>query len=312
MKEIRSKIIAVASVALFAVSVSACDSVSPDGGSTGTVVITDAADSSAEDTEETDAADGAVSEAPVPERDDDGSKISVIEVTDKAGEVVTDADSKPVTEIALIDDKGTVITDSKGHYAKPNLKPVTEAQHIVDNKVTIGKPPKMEENNPNAAEILPYGPTVTIDSTEAAAGDTVSLKVKISGNGNSGFMALLGNIDIDTKYFDIVETVGGDKDDEENEFSVPYNNMTFNVLDKSGTVKTVNTLFLNPGANVSGDFVLATITLKVKDDAPAGKYDIAFDLSDPSAKCNMRDDSGSEPVVKVLTAKFVNGSVTVK
>lgn len=58
----------------------------------------------------------------IPEKDDDGNKIEIVEVTDAEGAVVTDADSKPVTELAIVDEKGAVITDANGQNAKPNIK----------------------------------------------------------------------------------------------------------------------------------------------------------------------------------------------
>lgn len=57
----------------------------------------------------------------IPEKDADGNKIEVVEVTDAQGEVVVDDAGKAVTELNIVDEKGAVITDAEGNKAKPNI-----------------------------------------------------------------------------------------------------------------------------------------------------------------------------------------------
>lgn len=65
--------------------------------------------------------DTASVEAVIPEKDADGNKIEIVEVTDAQGEVVKDENDKPVTELEIVDEKGEVITEANGEKAKPNI-----------------------------------------------------------------------------------------------------------------------------------------------------------------------------------------------
>ena len=305
MKEIRSKIFAVAAIALMAVSATACESAVPDGGNTTTTVISDN-DSS-----------GDTTDVPViPEADDDGSKISVVEVTDAAGEAVTNADSKPVTELVILDEKGTVITQANGEKAKPNLttqKTSSDSTSAAD----IGKPPKMENETVdlNGIEVKKesYGPTLTLPDIEAKAGEEVKFKINVSDN--TGFTALVAYLDVNKDYFEFVKKTskGGDTDDPNYRDTALGSNMSVNPFQKDDD-PTVNSLlclfFDSSNTPMVGDAVFATITLKVKEGTPAGKYDLKFDADGDGNEdmCNIIEGSD----VIVLNPKYINGSITIK
>lgn len=314
MKEIRTKLIAVAVLALFAVSATACEAAKPDGGTTTTTTVSDNSDSSSSDAagENSDASaddESAVSEAPVPEKDDDGSKISVVEVTDAAGSAVTDAASKPVTELVIVDDKGTVVTDAKGQNAKPNIKPAPAVTKVAD---SIGTPPKMtdapQDINGVKIENASYGPTLTLSSAEAKAGDTVQLKINITDNAK-GFTALMAYVDANSEYFEIIESEcnGGDRDAADYKRSQFGKNMTVNAYDKGSIVYM---FFDSQMKQAKDDGVFATVTLKVKEGTPAGKYDITFNTTGDGGAMGNNIEEGSS-TVQIISPKYVNGSVTV-
>ncbi|MDO5147756.1 MAG: cohesin domain-containing protein [Oscillospiraceae bacterium] len=313
MKEIRSKIIAVSAVALFAVSAASCSSAKPE--ETGTVVVTNAVTDAARD----DNSSSDSTEAPVPEKDDDGSQISVIEVTDAEGAKVTAENGKPVTELAVLDKNGAVVTNKKGENVKPNIKVTTAAERIVENKETL--PPVKNSNSPSVTneytpQYIAEGPTVSIPDIEAKPGETVTFKVNVTGN--TGYTALVSWIDINSKYFEFVSYEGGDTDDADNEDSSQYNNTTFQVIEKKGSkdLSTLVCLYFDGGLkSLEGDLTYATVTLKVKDKTPAGKYTIAFDGEgdgNGTAMCNNIVEDNGEKKIIVPTPKYKNGSITVK
>lgn len=57
----------------------------------------------------------------IPDTDDDGNKITVIEVTENGGAKVTDENNNPVTELAIVDKSGSIITNAEGSAVKPNI-----------------------------------------------------------------------------------------------------------------------------------------------------------------------------------------------
>lgn len=308
MKEIRSKIIAIAAIACFAVSVASCDAAKPD--STETVVVTDTAAN--------DSSDSAVSEAPVPEIDDDGSKISVVEVTDSNGEAVTEKNGKPVTELAVVDEKGSVVTDAKGNNVKPNIKVTTAAEKIVENQEPHAVGGNSNNNNNNNAnnELAPQyiaeGPTVSLPDIEASAGETVTFKVDVTGN--TGYTALLAWIEVNSKYFEFVKYDGGDLDDPDYEDSEAYNNTSFNLYQKKDAKDTstlICTYFNSSLVTLEGNTTYATIQLKVKDKTPAGKYELSFDADGDGNGAAMCNNIVDKKVI-VPTPKYKNGSITVK
>ncbi len=87
-----------------------CENTSPDG------TVSTSSPSAGQPSD-----DSAQNDEYIPEKDADGYKIEVAEVTDAQGDVVKDDAGNPVTELNIVDDKGAVITDASGNKAKPNI-----------------------------------------------------------------------------------------------------------------------------------------------------------------------------------------------
>lgn len=253
MKNIRSKIAAIAAVSLFAFAVTSCESVKPDTANSNTVAVTD---SSAQD------------------------------------------------------ENSAASPDSGSDAA------VTEG---------IGKPPKMDNNASGSTSegsikntTVDYGPTLTIPDIEASAGEEVTFKIGLTNN--TGITALIAWLDLNNEYFEFVKGVGGDADDEENEDSYMFNNITFNTYDNAGdsSKKDITTVicfyFDSSLQSLKEDGTYATITLKVKDGTPAGKYDLCFDADgegNGTAMCNNYDPEVSDGII-IPTPVYKNGTITVK
>jgi hypothetical protein len=182
-----------------------------------------------------------------------------------------------------------------------------------------GKPPKMDENASNEDAPVPQKTvdeslTLSLPDVEASAGEEVTFKVDLSDN--SGLTTLITWIDFNKEYFEYVSAVGGDADDEENEDSVMYSNITFNTFEKEDEPDktTLVCLYLDGSQQSFRDnTTFATVTLKVKDDTPAGKYDLSFDTDldgDGAAMCN--DYDRDTETLLIRTPVFKNGSITVK
>ncbi len=196
---------------------------------------------------------------------------------------------------------------SKSEDSTADAKPSNSADEI-------GKPPKMNENNLVDQQVVSEGLTLSLPDIEASAGEEVSFKVDLSDN--SGLTTLIAWIDFNKDYFEYVSAVGGDADDEENEDSVMYSNLTFNTFNKEDEPdKTTLVCLYLDGAQQTfkENTTFATVTLKVKEDTPAGKYDLAFDPDldgNGGAMCN--DYDRKNEVLLIRTPKFKNGSITVK
>lgn len=247
-----------------------------------------------------------VTSAPAAETDSDGSMITYVSVTDADGKVVTNADNKPVTEAVLADNKGNIITDANGKNVAPNIK---------ERIVTTASANKT--NSEAKTKIDGKGPTLTIPSDlEATAGEEFKFKIGITDN--TGYCSLIAYLDIEDKYFEVVDITGGDTDDANNKKSPEYegfNDINFwdgiNSAKKNAGIKCAVMLFLNVQSPIKGDTTFATVTLKVKDDVAPGKYDLSFDpAGDGSTLCNNLENLDSNPTV--LQPTYVNGSVTIK
>jgi hypothetical protein len=203
-------------------------------------------------------------------------------------------------------DENSAGEDSTGEDSTAEAKPSGNSAE------EIGKPPKMNENNLVEQQKLNDGPTLTLPDIEASAGEEVSFKVDLSDN--DGITALVAWIDINTKYFEYVSCVGGDADDEENEDSVMYSNLTANPYTKEDAADTTTLVcmyFDGSQQSFKENTTYATVTLKVKEDTPAGKYDLAFDSAgDGGAMCN--DYDREKQVLLIRTPTYKNGSITVK
>lgn len=328
MDKKKSRLITIALACLLSVSFASCDS--DKGDKIGTTVVTSATDKTAEknddsksedkdDTTKEDDKDTEVTTVTLPEKDDDGSKITVIAVTDEDNKAVTDDKGKEVTKVAIVDDKGEIVTDAKGSEVAPNIA-VTEAttttksDRIVTTAVTSA--PDNSGNaettkNPNAAAEIDDGPVLTIpDDIEAAPGEEFTFKISITGN--AGYSSLIAWLDVNEKYFEYVSFTGGDPDASNHNRSVERMNTSLTEYKKPGTtdLKTLVLMYFDPQAkNLTGDTTFATVTLKAKDDVKPGEYELCFDAeADGHAMSNRVVNF--EPVV--LNPTYVNGTVTIK
>lgn len=102
----------------------------------------------------------------IPEKDDDGNKIEVIEVTDAAGAVVKDENDKPVTELAIVDSNGVVITDANGQNAKPNISSNGSNNNSNNSNNSNNNSSNNNNNSSNsnnaAEEVIPKSDPVTV------------------------------------------------------------------------------------------------------------------------------------------------------
>ena len=332
MKEIRSRIIAASLICLFAGSAVSCQSTKPEN--QGTTVVTKEVTDSNENNNNNDSnnnsddksSNNSVTEAPVPEKDNDGSKITVIEVTDAENKPVTNSDKSKVTELAVVDDKGNVITDDKGENVKPNITVTTKADRIV----ATDKTEKTENNNNNNNNNngnnnsenksdtihLAEGPTLTLpDGLEAKPGETVKFKIPVTGN--TGYHGLIAWLCLDNKYFEFVSYEGGDPEDPNYTFSPQRNNTTFTEIedDDNTGISTIYSMYFDASLDqITGDTTFATITIKVKDGTPAGEYPLEFgkDPKPNNAMCNTIKEIDGKKKVASLTPTYKNGSIIVK
>ncbi|MBE6853616.1 MAG: hypothetical protein E7505_09140 [Ruminococcus sp.] len=324
MKELRSRLTIISLICLFAVSVASCESTKPDSGNSTVVVTntteeTDAPDESSKDDSSKDnskdnneTTNTASTEAPVPEKDAEGSKISVVEVTDAQSKPVTKDGGAAVTELVIVDDKGAVITDSKGS----NAKPVTEAVTTAADRIVATDPPSTNKPSGNVSPEVKKGPTLTIPKgIEAKAGEEFTFKIEVSDN--PGFHGLIAWLDINEKYFDLVSFKSGDPDSSNYEDSDVYNYLEFTEHTKEGSkdLKTLIMMYFDMNCKqLTGDVTYATITLKVKEGTPAGEYDLAFDTVQDAgrAQCNTTETVDGKTIIVPLKNTYVNGSVIVK
>jgi hypothetical protein len=148
------------------------------------------------------------------------------------------------------------------------------------------------------------------------AGDTVTIKVKVTDNNDGGFNALNCWLDIDTDIFefDLKKFVAGDADDKENEDSLPFSNETLNVFKKDGTPDNIQTILAlySDTNNLEGDSVLVTIPLKIKEGVKDGYYSIPFDAKgDGGAMANRVITKDGDRVPQVLNPTFLGAIVQV-
>ncbi|WP_044974950.1 cohesin domain-containing protein [Ruminococcus sp. HUN007] len=157
------------------------------------------------------------------------------------------------------------------------------------------------------------GPTVDAGVYSVKAGETFKIKLKVTNNGE-GFNALNSWLDVDTNVFEIVSMEAGDTDDPENGDSYAYSNTTVNTFQKNGAaagVKTVLALYSDAN-NLTGDTVIATITLKAKDGVKDGNYSLPFDAKgDDGAMGNRIITENGERKPIVLNPTFRGAAVTV-
>jgi len=304
MKKIKSTMLAISLICAFSLALAGCND--NDSKKSGTSVVTKEPGNS------NSSSDKDTTEVTIPEKDDDGSKITVFDVTDTEGNTVTDSKGAPVTTLALVDDDGKAITDAKGNYVAPNIAVTKKPERVVSATGNSNSNGNGNGNSNSNVKVTSDGPTVSIDKDiEASAGEEFKFKINITGN--TGYTSLIAWLDIDTKYFEFVSFEGGDPDSSNYKRSPEKLNTLCNEYTKPGS-KDLNTLVLmyfDPSCvSLVGDTTYATITLKVKEDTPKGTYDLAFDAeTDGTAKCNNVD---ADKNVIVCTPKYQNGSIKVK
>ena len=338
----KSRLIAVTLACLLSVSFTSC---TDDEKENSTVVVnSDSKDSQTEsksddskndeskndeskngETKKDDDAGTEVTTVTLPEKDDDGSKITVVAVTDADNKPVTNAKGSEVTKVAIVDDKGNVITDSKGSEVAPNIKETKatttkKPDRIVTTAATTAAKPEdtpQSSKNENASPKLDDGPTLTIpNDIEVAPGEEFTFKISVTGN--AGYSSLIAWLDIEEKYFEFISFKAGDPDSSNYNRSPEKQNTTCKEYTKPGTtgLKTLLMLYFDAsGENLSGDTTYATITLKAKEDVNPGKYELCFDTvadGETKAKATRVVPDGSQKNAAVLKPTYVNGSVTIK
>ena len=145
------------------------------------------------------------------------------------------------------------------------------------------------------------GPTVDAGTYKVKAGETFKVKLKATNN-KDGFNALNSWLDVDTDVFEIVGMEGGDIDDPENDDSLAFSNVTLNQFHKDNAPANVTTILAlySDTNNLTGDAVIATITLKVKEGTADNNYVLTFDAKgDGGAMANrvVTKDGERAPVV---------------
>lgn len=186
-----------------------------------------------------------------------------------------------------------------------------------DSAEDIGKPPKMDDNGGSSDDSIASqkkvsdGPTVSLPDIEASAGEEVTFKINVTDN--EGLTALVALVELEDDCLEYVSFTGGDADDEENEDSPMYSNVSLNPYaneDADGTTNLYCMYFDGNQDTLAGDFTFATVTVKVKDDAAAGKHDLKFDTNTEGDTCNDYDRENG--VILIKTPTYKNGSITVK
>lgn len=299
MKQTKNRIAAALAVCAISASFAAC--ADKNNGNTSTSVVTN---------EQT----AAVTEITYPEKDADGSQISVVKVTDASGNVVTDAEGAAVTEPVILDMAGNIITNAQGAPVTPNF---SQEQHIVATDVTAAG------NNSSGSQSgttldSSNGPTVNVTGPEDAA--TLNVKpgdeftVKITSLENPGYTSLFAWLDVDTDIFEIVETKSGDPESDDYIESPARNNVSVKTIQKSenpsdytdnpntsANYSTIMLLYFDQTLEkVTDKTVLSTVKLKVKESAQAGEYTLGFDTVQNKGKTQANTIGDDNSVIKLI------------
>ncbi|MBE6852760.1 MAG: hypothetical protein E7505_04715 [Ruminococcus sp.] len=160
------------------------------------------------------------------------------------------------------------------------------------------------------------GPTVYIDDMYAQPGEDIVLKINVTDN-DEGYDSLMVWLDIDTRYFvfDEENWIPGDSDDPYYEDSLQFNNTSINPgYVKPGTenLQTLIHLYFDPvHEHLSGDFVYASIPLRIKEDTPVGVYPMFLDyIGHPgSTMCSRVEFENGRFEQKGLNPLYISGNV---
>lgn len=134
--------------------------------------------------------------------------------------------------------------------------------------------------------------TVSLDSVKGKPGDTVNVPIKLTDVPHDGIYGMKFNFKYDKNALNIVEIK------REKLISDAY---SFSTSDSAGGLCIVSLVALDGKKLVNKDGVLATIKIKIKDNAK-GVYSIKCDAD----KCELFDKNYAE-----INTKFIDGSVTV-
>ncbi len=316
MNQKKARITAVALVCILTVSLAACNKNKKVDSTTTVVNNTNKAGDST-----------SVPEYTYPEKDSNGNKITMVEVTDKDGKKVTDTKGSAVTQVGVLDKNGAVITDQKGALVTPSLN---DNAHTVEVKSTDA-PAANQDSSPVEVVEESNGPTVRLlnasdnsDQFTGKPGD--EMVVKLSTDKNTGYAALLSWIDVNTDIFEIVKYEPGDPtlaDYKKSKAKSGSQLLTFKKADnaagyptninKTDNFTTIVCLYYDSKLEkITDEMTVATITLKIKDDVKPGDYSLDFDsIQDVGkSKCSYVKD-GSTTIVN-CTPKYINAKVKVQ
>ncbi len=313
MSQNKSRLTAIALICMLTVSFASCNKKNEDDSATKVV---------------TDIKHNQVTTVPAvtyPETDDNGNKITMVEVTDESGKKVTDAKGSVVTQVGVLNQSGLLVTDKNGALVTPsiNVKPHTAAANSAAPVTVSGN--KEDENIIKVSS----GPTVRIlsadesDDITGKAGEEIV--VKLSTDSNPGYSGLTSWIDINTDIFEIVKCEPGDPTLPDYKRSKAKSGSSINQFKKSDNASlyiansnktdnytTILCLYFDSKLEkLTEKTTLATITLKIKDDVKAGEYDLGFDsIQDKgNSQCNYVDDAKQ---IVSATPKFIDAKVKVQ
>ena len=108
----------------------------------------------------------------------------------------------------------------------------------------------------------------------ANPGETFTFTIDVTNNAG-GYSSLITWLDIDERYFELVEWMPGDPTVDKYNRTPQASNTTLTKYTKPGSTNllTLVQMYFDANAeNFAGDNVFATVTLKVKEDTPDGVY----------------------------------------
>lgn len=317
MNQSKAKITAVAVVCMLMLSLAACNKNNNDNSNTTVLTNTDKAG------EQT-----GVPASTYPEKDDNGNKITMVEVTDKEGNKVTDSKGSVVTQVGILNQSGILVTEKNGALVTPSLN--NDKAHTVEVKPVTTVAGATENNQEGDVVKVDSGPTVRLlnksddsDTITGKAGDEIV--IKLSTDKNPGYAALISWIDINTDIFEIVEYEAGDPSLADNNKSRAVGGGTLKTLkksdspskyslnsNKSDNFTTILCLFMDSKLEmITEKTTLATIKLKIKDGVKPGEYDVSFDKIQDNGKSQCGYVQPDKTVVSA-TPKFIDLKVKVQ
>ncbi len=151
-------------------------------------------------------------------------------------------------------------------------------------------------------------PTLSFENVTAKAGDTITFKMLLTDN-EVGITSLNAWFKFNSDYFEFVSIAGGDP-------TVSGNNRKgagrwFVGKMREGSIDTVAGLYNDDNVGLTtGDMIMATIVMKVKDNCPDGSYPLTFDRMAANEGINMCIAliDGEQ---KELFPNYVDGQITV-